>query len=85
MNKFDLIYAGDILEHFTKENGFKFLDLIKSKGKNIIISTPKVVSKQGAVFNNEYETHRSQWMEKDFPNCKINYFKVKYNYSNLEQ
>jgi len=83
LDKYDLIYAGDVLEHFTKEDGWKLVKLLREKGKNVIIVTPKVVSKQGAAFNNVYETHRSQWTEDDFPNsmvkCFNNVMMIEYN------
>jgi len=75
LGNYDLVYAGDILEHFTKEDGLKFLKLLRKKGKNIIIATPKVMSNQGTVFDNIYETHGSQWTEADCPNSNIKYFK----------
>lgn len=62
-NKYDLILAIDILEHFNKEDGLKFLNELKRVGKNVLISTPKMVLDQGAINNNSYEIHRSQWQE----------------------
>ena len=62
------MYAGEILEHFTKEDGFEFLEILNKVGKNILISTPVVVSNQKEVFGNSYETHRSSWVEDDFVN-----------------
>jgi len=74
LGEFDLIYCGDMIEHLTKEDGFKLIELMKQHTKHIIIVTPVVVSEQGAVFNNENERHLSQWSYKDFPDAKVSYF-----------
>lgn len=63
--KFDLVFMGDVIEHFTKENGFKLL--CELFYKHIIIVTPLNVLKQKAVYNNEFEEHRSEWKHQDFP------------------
>jgi cyclopropane fatty-acyl-phospholipid synthase-like methyltransferase len=68
--KYDLILAIDILEHFEKEDGKKFIELMKKIGKNVLISTPKEPGKQGAVFGNEYETHKSRWLPIEIGNNK---------------
>ena len=56
----------DVLEHFTKKDGIKLLDICVSKSDGVLISTPKNVSSQGSVFNNEHEEHVSQWTIDDF-------------------
>jgi len=63
---YDLILLIDVIEHFTKNDGFLLLDKCRKKCKNIIISTPKNASRQKDAFNNPYETHLSQWGECDF-------------------
>ena len=61
---FDLLFMGDIIEHFNKETGKRLLkELVYDKA---IIVTPKLVSPQKVVYNNEYETHYSSWELKDF-------------------
>ena len=74
LDEYDLIYCGDVLEHFTREEGFELVNLMKLHSKNVIIVTPKIVYEQGAVFDNVYETHRSQWEASDFPDSKVIYF-----------
>lgn len=65
--KFDLIIMTDVLEHFTKEDGARLLQELKSYAtKAIIISTPAVWIEQGDVYGNEYERHRSLWKVWDF-------------------
>jgi len=64
--QYDLSLMIDVLEHFSKEEGLKFLNNLKSKSKNILISIPKVVGEQGEAFNNPYEKHKSTWVPEDF-------------------
>ena len=63
---YDLIYLGDIIEHFDKKSGFYLLRLCKKLGKNIIISTPKYFRPQTDVLGNEHEKHLSLWTKEDF-------------------
>jgi 2-polyprenyl-3-methyl-5-hydroxy-6-metoxy-1,4-benzoquinol methylase len=63
--KYDLVLAVDIVEHFDKEKGKQFLSELFRVGKNIIISTPKIVSNQDAIFGNELERHRSAWTPRE--------------------
>ena len=63
--EYDLIIAVDILEHYEVNEGILLLDEMRRVGKNIIVCTPIKVSNQGAVFGNEYETHKSQWTTRD--------------------
>jgi len=66
LGKFDLLFMGDVIEHFTKEEGKRILSEIEYD--KIIVITPKVVLEQEAVYGNSFETHKSSWTEKDFPN-----------------
>jgi len=69
--KYDLVFMGDVIEHFTKSEGLKLLS--KLKYKHIIIITPNIVSDQEAVYNNSYEIHKSQWTHSDldYLNCHL--------------
>jgi len=62
--RYDLILLIDVLEHFTKEEGVVFLDACMQKGRNVLISTPKIFFQQRG-FNNPYEQHLSHWKKKD--------------------
>lgn len=57
--QYDLVFLGDVIEHFDKEDGQKILDELSYK--HIIIVTPLIVSEQAAVYNNKFETHKSSW------------------------
>jgi SAM-dependent methyltransferase len=63
---YDLILVIDVLEHFEKEVGLAFLSECKRVGKTTIICTPVNFFEQGAVFNNEYEIHKSVFVKEDF-------------------
>lgn len=65
--RYDLIFAGDVLEHFDKAAGFEFLrDALKLANRAVIITTPKFETGQEDLCDNELERHRSLWSEKDF-------------------
>lgn len=65
-SSYDLIYAGDVLEHFTKDKGFSFIDTLLKHGKTILIATPSPAPAQPALLGNAYEEHLSSWDEFDF-------------------
>lgn len=65
LGKFDLLFLGDVIEHFTKEEGKRILSEIQYD--KLIVITPEVVSAQGAVYDNPYEVHKSSWIIDDFP------------------
>lgn len=64
---YDLIIAGDVLEHFDKEQGKLLLSLIKSLSKVSIVCVP-IGPKypQGPTFKNTHETHQAVWEYEDF-------------------
>lgn len=74
VERYDLIYAGDVLEHFVKEDGLKLLKMLQVKSKVLIIATPLYVSAQGSVYENEHETHKSQWQKEDFQGATVKVF-----------
>ena len=74
MGYYDLVYMGDVIEHFEKEEGKKVIEALKKKSKCLIIVTPKKVFDQGEVYGNKYETHRSQWVPEDFQGFYVKIF-----------
>jgi len=65
--RYDVIMLGDIIEHFDKDEGMKVLETcMKLANKAVFVSTPRYEMEQGAVFDNELETHRSAWTPEDF-------------------
>ena len=73
-NCFDLVFLGDVLEHFDKNQGKSLLRIIKTKWLtahgHILISTPNfktmINDKRRAIFGNEYEIHKCQWYAQEF-------------------
>lgn len=63
LDNYDVVVLGDILEHFTKEKGWLFLDkCCEHANKALILFVP--LGKgwvQGSIYDNPYETHRSCW------------------------
>lgn len=64
-NSYELLIAIDILEHFDKDEGLRFLaQLRRVASKAALISTPKDFYEQH-VEANPLEDHRSHWSEED--------------------
>ncbi len=55
----DLVLMIDSLEHLEPERGRAMLDELVAHNKHVIISVPVVPMPQGAVYGNEFETHRT--------------------------
>jgi hypothetical protein len=65
--RYDLIFLGDIIEHFEKADGLSLLRRCVAKAKKaIILSTPKHETLQQDLCGNELERHRSLWKANDF-------------------
>lgn len=64
--RYDLLLLIDVIEHFTQEDGLRFLELCFSRARNVIISTPRDIGNQGDAFENPHETHRFQWTAEHF-------------------
>jgi hypothetical protein len=52
----------------------RLLGECRKKGKNILISVPVSMSAQGAVYGNEFETHKYPWGKKDFKEIPDKFF-----------
>ncbi|MBI3853884.1 MAG: class I SAM-dependent methyltransferase [Verrucomicrobia bacterium] len=64
---YDLVFIGDVIEHFTKPAGFQLLRAaLKKARKAVIVTTPKYETWQEDLCGNELERHRSLWAAKDF-------------------
>ncbi len=63
LTTYDMIVCVDVLEHFTKEDGLKLLNIISDKSKYAWVVTPTIVSEQGSIYGNDKETHVAQWEE----------------------
>jgi hypothetical protein len=62
----DTIFALDVIEHMTKDDGWRFLDLCAQKAKQTVIFTPLGDDPQGEIDGNPYQAHLSAWYPADF-------------------
>jgi hypothetical protein len=70
-NKYDLINFGDVIEHFTKEQGEKLIEIALEKGKWVLINVP--IGRhwhQEGTRENPHEEHKSVWYNNDFTKYK---------------
>jgi hypothetical protein len=67
-DNYDLIYAGDIIEHLDKKLAIDIVipALLQKSRMGVLISVPWDVEDQDAVYGNNLERHRSKWTKKDF-------------------
>jgi len=65
LDNYDLILMVDVIEHFEKEDGARFLRLCSARSKNILVVTPIRPSAQKSAFGNPHEEHRSAWTQED--------------------
>lgn len=64
---YDMIYCGDMIEHLSKADGIRLLDKMLDHSYGWVeIATPSPAPKQEEILGNIYETHLSEWTEKDF-------------------
>ena len=72
--RYDLILFIDVLEHLDFEDGIRLLQECSQRCRNMIIATPRDIVEQEDVFENPYETHRTQWRRKHFRMFKDRFF-----------
>jgi len=68
---YELLFLGDVLEHFSREQGLVLLESFK--GKWIVINTPGPKWKDyhlSAYLENKYEAHEYIWEDDDFKEFK---------------
>ncbi|WP_238916668.1 methyltransferase domain-containing protein [Clostridium sp. YIM B02555] len=84
-NKYDLIIMGDVLEHFDKEQGKELLNRCIQYGSNVMLNVPLGEHwEQDALYDNEYECHRSIWTEEDLDKLPYVRKKILKDYINRE-
>lgn len=66
-SSYEMLFLGDVIEHFFKEDGIAFLE--RQRSRWILISTPAWWTKNESSVN-PLETHRSLWEPKDFEELK---------------
>lgn len=72
--QYEMILAIEILEHFDKDDGLRFLKLLDDKcSGSIIVTTPKEFIPQDYPAN-PYENHRSLWTREELESCGFSEF-----------
>jgi predicted TPR repeat methyltransferase len=73
---YDLIIAGDILEHMSKEDAVILVENCLNHSKQLIISIPIVYMPQGELENNPFEVHvKPDWSDEEVKTTWGNYIK----------
>jgi hypothetical protein len=67
LQRYDLVFAADVLEHFTRAEGERFLASAATQAAmGVLVVTPALDLEQHDVFGNPFERHRSFWTPDDF-------------------
>ncbi|MEW5701236.1 MAG: class I SAM-dependent methyltransferase [Candidatus Zixiibacteriota bacterium] len=67
LETYDLIFLGDVIEHFPKNAGRQLLDkCVAHAERAVIVTTPNYFHAQGPEYGNERETHHCLWTAEDF-------------------
>jgi len=80
--KYDLVFCSQVIEHITKQEGEKLLDLSeKLAKKRIYFGTPRGFMRQPEVFlkGNPYQYHKSGWSIKDFTSSGYRVYGIGFN------
>jgi hypothetical protein len=65
--RYDVIVACDVLEHLDRDDGIRFIDLVRRSARHAIITTPAAFwSQDEEAEHNEHEQHLSVWSWADF-------------------
>lgn len=70
--EYDLIILGDVIEHFSKDDGQKLLAQLRAKSRYVLLSSPTVFFDQD-VPENSFQKHRSFWTVDDFRGLQFDY------------
>ncbi len=61
-NQFDCVVALDVIEHLTKEDGYKLInDMERIARKKILLFTPNGFLPQHSLYDNDLQVHLSGW------------------------
>lgn len=64
---FDCVLASDLIEHLTKDEGYKLINKMERlANKKVIIFTPNGFLPQGEYDNNPWQLHKSGWTVEEF-------------------
>lgn len=71
LGKFEIAILGDVIEHFSKEQGLELLKKLLNHADDIVISTPHGFRQHPAIGKNTHEEHKSGWKIEDFEQFTI--------------
>lgn len=60
---YDLIYLGDVLEHWDDAHADQVLKQCARRSRFTLVSTPQKFKRQGTRIGNKYEDHLSHWTD----------------------
>jgi 2-polyprenyl-3-methyl-5-hydroxy-6-metoxy-1,4-benzoquinol methylase len=64
---YDLVFLGDVIEHFPKEDGQLLLKkCLIHANRTVLVTTPNYFNPQGPEYGNAKETHHCLWTREDF-------------------
>ncbi len=67
LGQYDVIFMGDVLEHFPKEAGQRIIrKLYEHANKCVLLTYPRDAESRDAILGNPAEAHLSTWSERDF-------------------
>jgi SAM-dependent methyltransferase len=61
LKHYDLIFMGDVIEHFTTDDALALLASCRTRARAVLVTTPATFVEQGDSFGNEHERHLSAW------------------------
>ena len=75
LGRYDLVFMGDVLEHFEKADGQRLVaKLYDHADRCVLLTYPTLAESRVELFGNEAEAHRSVWTRQDF----VSYERVSY-------
>ncbi len=67
LGQYDLVFLGDVIEHFPKEDGQLLLQkCLEHANRMTLVTTPNYFNPQGPEYGNVHETHHCLWTRDDF-------------------
>lgn len=67
LGQYDLIFMGDVLEHFSKDAGRRMIQKLYDHADGCVLLTyPRDAQERGSLLGNPAEAHLSTWSKEDF-------------------
>jgi hypothetical protein len=80
IGRYDLILAGDVIEHLEKREGLSLMDKFLDRAPLVLLTTPIGFSEQGPSVKNVHEAHRSGWDQRDLARWPHRYKKIGFTF-----